>query len=175
MSAFNHVDLATACHDFLASGETDFTAYYLRHSMALRYLFANGNQADLDAVLAYHLAHPTEPIHFPTMPSIDEGFRAYGQYDPRFGEAFYTGSFNAGFDHATALSRIQVPTVLIQTNWAYSPDGILLGAMDDADAALARSLIRDVTYYKVDSGHAFHFEQPGNFGQILADFSRRAR
>jgi len=42
-----------------------------------------------------------------------------------------------------------------------------MAAMDDKDAERARSLINDVQFFKVDSGHGFHFEKPDEFIQIL--------
>ncbi|MBK8420652.1 hypothetical protein [Candidatus Villigracilis saccharophilus] len=94
---------------------------------------------------------------------MNEIFRGLNTYDPCFGDTFYTNSWNTGFDHAETLANIQVPAVLIHTNWSYNADGILMAAMDDKDAERARSLINDVQFFKVDSGHGFHFEKPGDF------------
>ncbi|GLS35040.1 hypothetical protein GCM10010869_06280 [Mesorhizobium tianshanense] len=39
--------------------------------------------------------------------------------------------------------------------------------MDDNDAERARSLIKDVEFFNVDSGHGFHVEKPGGFNRIM--------
>ena len=71
------------------------------------------------------------------------------------------------------LSRINQPAVLIHTNWEYDENGILMAAMDAQDAEQARSLLSDVQFFKVDSGHGFHFEKPAEFIEILVDFKER--
>ena len=37
----------------------------------------------------------------------------------------------------------------------------------------ARTLLEDVRFYQVDSGHGFHFEKPQDFIRILVDFKSR--
>ena len=37
----------------------------------------------------------------------------------------------------------------------------------------ARSLIKNVTFDKVDSGHAFHFEKPADFVTLMPTFRLR--
>lgn len=94
---------------------------------------------------------------------------------PSLGDAFYTGTWDDGFDHAETLARITVPTTLIHTNWAYDDSGILMAAMDGDDADRARSLIPDVEFCKVDSGHNFHWEKPKDFVGILLQTQQRVR
>jgi pimeloyl-ACP methyl ester carboxylesterase len=166
----NYVDLSTVAHNFLSSGETDFTAYYLRHS-ATWDLF--GKELQNQAVNRW-TENPGEPLTLPLMPPMfNELFAAMPDYDPRFGDAFYTGRFHQDFDHAATLDRITVPAVLIHTNWSYDDNGILLGAMDAEDAERARSLIDDVEFVKVDSGHSFHAERPDDFLRIVLRFTDR--
>lgn len=170
---WNYVDLSSAAHGFLQSGEDDFVAHYLRHG-AMWTLFGPPGEKLKKQALDYHEKHPGEPVRlFYLPPSINELFRAMDSYDPRFGETFYDGSFNRDFDHADILSRIEVPATLIHTNWQYSDKGILLGAMDGNDAARARSSIDDVTFHKVDSGHGFHFEDADRFVDIVMELEDR--
>lgn len=63
-----------------------------------------------------------------------------------------------------------MPVVLIHANWSYDEDGILMAAMDEADAQRAVDCIPNVRFVRVDSGHGFHFEKPKQFVQLLADF-----
>lgn len=170
---FNYVDLSTPAHDFLRSGESDFTAYYIRHA-AFWDLFKGAKDKVQAVTLRYHERHPGGPVRLFFMPpAFNELFRAMPAYDPRFGDAFYDGSFHRGFDHAATLARIRVPSVLIHTNWSYDDNGILLAAMSGEEAERARSLIEGVEFHKVDSGHAFHFERPAQFLEIVLDFAGR--
>ena len=106
-------------------------------------------------------------------PVMNEMFRGMNHYDPRFGDAFYTGSWDDGFDVADTLARITEPAVLIHTNWSYTDDGILMAAMDADDAERARSLVAGVEFFQVDTGHGFHFEKPAQFIQIVLDLGER--
>ncbi len=170
---WNHVDLATTAHAFLQSGETDFIAYNATRSRFFTF-FGELRPTLTRDILAARAGHPNEPVMLFYMPPVmNELFRGLNHYDPLFGEAFYTDSWDDGFDLEEALGRISAPAVLIHTNWSYDADGILMAAMDDADAARARSLLRDVEFYRVDSGHGFHFEKPRDFAGILIDFAAR--
>lgn len=172
---WNYVDLATNCHNFLAGGGSDFVAYHVRHTRMWKF-FGDGADWFIDQGLAYRAAHPDEPVKFWAMPPImNEAFRGGHRYDPRFGDAFYTGTWDAGFDHAGTLAAIDVPAVLIHTNWQYDDDDILMAAMDGDDAERARSLLKDVEFYKADSGHGFHWEKPDAFVQRVRDVAARTR
>jgi pimeloyl-ACP methyl ester carboxylesterase len=171
--SWNYVDLATTAHNFLESGETDFVSYNIIHGKFIM-LFKDLQPKLTADVLEYRAKHPDEAVKIYYMPPImNEIFRGLNTYDPRFGDTFYTDSWNTGFDHAETLANIQVPAVLIHTNWSYNADGILMAAMDDKDAEQAHSLINGVQFFKVDSGHGFHFEKPGEFIQILLDFKKQ--
>lgn len=181
----NWVDLSTVAHDYLqrkrrsdrddepAEGPDDFTAFYLRHTTSWE-LFEEAGKPLRRAMLTAYERNPDRPASLPYMPPVwNETFAALGSYDPRFGEAFHDGSFHEGFDHAATLARIEVPTVLVHTNWQYDDNGILLGAMNGDDAARARSLLPNAEFVKVDSGHGFHLEQPARFVRIMADLEAR--
>jgi pimeloyl-ACP methyl ester carboxylesterase len=172
-STWNYVDLATTAHNFLASGEEDFVAYNVEHSKFFT-LFGDLQPRLTRDVLAHRAEHPGEPVVIYYMPPVmNEVFRGFNTYDPRFGETFYNGSWNDGFNHADALANINDPAILIHTNWSYDADGILMAAMDHQDAERARSLIEDVQFFKVDSGHGFHFEKPRDFIEIMVNFKER--
>lgn len=170
---WNYVDLATSAHNFQASGESDFIAYHTLHGKF--FTLFNELQAPLTrSVLEQRAKNPGQPVRIFYMPPVmNELFRGLHAYDPRFGQAFYDGSWDAGLDHADMLSRINQPAVLIHTNWEYDENGILMAAMDAQDAEQARSLLSDVQFFKVDSGHGFHFEKPAEFIEILVDFKER--
>lgn len=170
---FNYVGLATVAHEFLRSGHTDFTTYFLRHA-GIWQLFGGLAGPLQRSGMRHRLRHPDAPVRFAALPPLfNELFRAVDSYDPRFGETFYDNSFHEGFDHAETLKRIAVPAALMHANWSHDKGGILLAAMSGADAERARSLLRDATFHRIDSGHNIHFEKPREFRAVLAALTNR--
>ncbi|MGA8943797.1 MAG: alpha/beta hydrolase [Thermoactinomyces sp.] len=166
---FNYVDLSVLCHEFLQSDEKDFTAWYVKHNTWMRF-FQAGESGLRKYGLDYRKKHPRQPlVYFFLPPSMNQLFQPLDQYDPRFGEAFYDGSWNDQ-DHEEMLAKIEIPSVLIHTNWQYDQNGILLGAMDGKDASRAYQLLKNSERIRVDSGHGFHFEKPEEFIKILLEF-----
>lgn len=173
MKTWNWVDLASTTHRFLESGQTDFVAYNAEHSRLFT-LFGGLRPGLTHDIVAGRASNPGTPVKIWYMPPVmNEMLRGMSRYDPRFGDAFYTDSWDNGFDVAATLTRITEPAVLIHTNWSYTDDGILMAAMDADDAERARSLVAGVQFFKVDSGHGFHFEKPAEFIKIVLDFGER--
>ncbi|MBB6099701.1 pimeloyl-ACP methyl ester carboxylesterase [Deinobacterium chartae] len=170
---WNYVDLATTSHNFLASGEKDFVSYCVAHGRLFA-LFRDLQPLLLRHVREQRAKYPDRPVRvFYMPPAMNELLRGLHRYDPRFGQAFYDGSWDAGSDHAEILVRIGVPTVLVHARWSYDDSGILMAAMDDRDAERARSLIQDVEFVRVNSGHGFHFEQPRAFLRVMKSVQER--
>lgn len=170
---WNWVDLATTCHTFLRSGETDWAAYSFAHQKLWDFF---GGSADriVRFGLTRHAKHPDRPIRLFFMPpGWNDMQRAMLNYDPRFGDAFYTGRWDHGFAHEQTLRRIEAPTTLIHANWRYGADGVLQGAIDHDDAARIASLIDDVELVEVDSGHNVHGEQPDRFADLVRSVKDR--
>jgi len=161
-------DLPRIASEFLTSEASDFPAYYVKRSAFLE-LFGDLAPRMIRSALAQRAARPPRTIRWWYMPpALNEMFRVLDLYDPRFGEAFYTGAWHEGFDHAEALATLSVPTVLMHANWQMDQEGTtLLGAMDDEEAARARKLISGVDFRRVDAGHAVHFEKPALFTDIV--------
>ncbi len=123
------------------------------------------------AVNSYKNANPSQPVEIAFLPvSVQEMLRGLNYYDPRFGAAFYEGTWNEGFDHAEALQKIQCPVLLIQANFDYLEDGTLNGAMSQEMANRAVSLIKDCQYIKVDAGHVTNLEVSDQFIKIVEGF-----
>lgn len=126
-----------------------------------------------EAIKAKRLLRPGEPVELALVP--DDTVRLFlrgmdHQYDPRFGAAFYDGSWNAGFDHATALAKISVPTMLIHANYSWVDGDILYGAMDQDDADKAMSCLPDGIHKRVDATHVTHLDKPQEFVDTLTGF-----
>lgn len=167
-TTWNYVDLATACHEFLASGATDFPAYAWEHQRMWK-LFGGSAQMFIDEGLRHRARHPDRPIRVWYVPAFDELTRPMETYDPRFGDAFFTGSWDDGFDLEGTLRAIDSPTTLVHTKVAYDTDGVLMAAMGHEEAARARELIRGSRFVKVETGHGFHYEDPKLFVQLVRD------
>lgn len=164
---WNWVDLATTCHDFLESEDTDWAAYSFAHQRLWTF-FGDGGERIIRSGLRQHEKHPKRPITMFFMPSgWNDMQRSLLTYDPSFGDAFFTGSWDEGFDHEDTLRRIEAPTTLIHADWEYDPDGVLQGAIDDADAQRIASLNENIELVRVESGHNVHGEKPDRFVDLL--------
>jgi pimeloyl-ACP methyl ester carboxylesterase len=117
-------------------------------------------------------AHPGQPVDIGLLPNdtVRLFVRGMDQYDPRFGAAFYDGTWNAGFDHAEHLAKISCPALLLHANFSFLPDGTLNGAMTQEDADKAMSLLPNGTYRRVDATHVVHLDKPDLFVDVLSDF-----
>jgi pimeloyl-ACP methyl ester carboxylesterase len=126
------------------------------------------------AVITYRLLHPGQPIDLGliTDDTVRLFLRGLNESDPHFGKAFYDGTWNQGFDHATALRKITCPTLLMQANYTWTDGDILNGAMSSEDAAKAMSLLTDGTYQKVDASHVINLDKPQEFLTALTGFFR---
>lgn len=170
---WNWVDLATTCHNYLHSGETDWIAYSFANQK-LWDCFGGAAERIVRHGLKRHAQHPDRPIKLPFMPpSWNDMQRSLVHYDPRFGDAFYTGRWDEGFDHERTLRAIEAPTTLIHANWKYGSDGVLQGAIDDNDAERIASLIADVELAEIDCGHNVHGERPDRFADLVRSTNDR--
>lgn len=171
---WNYVDLATTAHTFLESGEQDWVAYSMERSRMWSF-FGGAAEPLKEQGRRYHAAHPGEPVRWWILPpSMNEAFSGMAGYDPRFGDAFYTGSWDAGWSHADALGRVRVPVAQVHCPpQAETPDGILMAASSVAEADRAHRLLADSVLYREPTGHGFHSEAPGRYLQILAELRAR--
>ena len=124
------------------------------------------------AVKAYRRSNPGKPVEIGLVKNdtVRMLLRGLGRYDPRFGAAFYDGTWNKGFDHAEALGKIDCPVLLMQANTLTMPDGTLNGAMSPEEAQHAMSLLKNGSYVKVDASHVVNLDKPGLFVENLESF-----
>lgn len=164
----------TTSYNAIQEGYTgDFLSYWIKSSTQFFKKYTGPFSQPLIefAVNSYRNANPGEPVEIAFLPSsVQEMIRGLNYYDPRFGAAFYDGTWNAGFDHAEALQKIQCPTLLLHANFEINDDGILDGAMTQEQADRATSLIPNCQYMKVDSSHVINLEHPDQFIQIIENF-----
>lgn len=164
----------TTCHNFLTEDHgDDFLLFWLEtnRNFVIKRAGEQGLTALVDGIKKYRAANPGERVELSPLPDIMRLFvRGLDVYDPHFGDAFFDGRWNAGFDHAEALARVQAPTLLLHANFSYQADGTLDGAIDQADAERVLSLLRDGTYEKLDAQHTVHLDKPADFIRITKRF-----
>jgi pimeloyl-ACP methyl ester carboxylesterase len=164
----------TTSYNAVQDGYTgDFLNYWIKNSTQFFKTYAGPFSQPLIefTVNSYRNANPGEPVEIAFLPSsVQEIIRGLNNYDPRFGAAFYEGTWNSDFDHAEALQKIQCPTLLLHANFEIKDDGILSGAMTQEQADRAVSLIPSGQYMRVDSLHVINLEHPDQFIQIIEKF-----
>lgn len=165
---FAFVDSFEPIHRYINQNEEkNYSLFYLKNCKWLDF-FGKSKEKILNYGIKYNLKHPESEIKFFFLPpAITRMFHFLREYDPIFGEAFYTCSWMKNFSHKENLLKINCPSVLIHTRWSYSEEGILLGAMDEKDAQKAVSYIKNCKLINVKSGHDFHAEKPKEFLNII--------
>ena len=88
-------------------------------------------------------------------------------WDPRFGDAFYDGSWMAGIDQEAMLGQIKCPTVYVKASTNYGDDGVLYAATTDEDAARIQETIPNCITTELKSGHDIHVEHPDVFVKAI--------
>ena len=167
--AFVWHDAYRVMHDFLQQSDVkDPAVYYARHG----YLFSlfGGLQPKIAAwAEAERAANPDAHLTFALVPhSWTRGTYFYDDFDPRFTEAFYDGSWMAGVDQEALLSMIPCPTVYLKAKTRYGKDGVLYAANSDEDAARVAGMLRDGVKLEVSSGHDIHYERADLFVRTFA-------
>lgn len=168
---WNWMDLATTCHNYLYSGQHDFVSYSFPRARFWQF-FGDNAKPLIDQGLNYHAQHPGEAIIVAWLPpSINESFRGMPTYDPRFGEAFYSGTWDAGWDHVATMKKIRIPVTFLHSKVTIGADGILQGATSDVEAAQIHTLIADSKMIQTATGHSIHGEDPAVFVQEVSELA----
>lgn len=146
------------CSEFLCQGDQDFLLYWIGQC---RDFFKKYVGFDISPILTASIQHyrkynPDKPVEIFYLPSIVRlMIRGMSCYDPHFGAAFHENTWNAGFDHAETLTRIQCPALLLHAKTEIMEDGTLNGAMSQEEADCIVTLIPNCKYLKVS-----HFLKP---------------
>lgn len=172
-------------HRATGAPATEFQRYFVEHGNYFEF-FGPLQGALRASALRWIDAHPGLPLHLGYLPPlVSVFFQGLVHYDTAFGAAWVHGEpgWYTGFDTEAALAAVDVPTTVIHTNYveatrgaAYSDDGILLAAMDQADLDRAVRLLPDDTETtQLRSGHLVHFERPKEFLAAVDGLAGRVR
>lgn len=160
--------------NYLESGASDFLSYWIESNAAFfdNNVFPGAGSLLQRAVTTYREANPGDPVELRFLPNdtVRLLVRGLGRYDPRFGAAFFDGSWHDGFDHGETLARITCPALLIHADFEIREDGTLAGAMSQDEADRAAALLRDGRYLRLAAPHVVHLDRPAEFAAILRDF-----
>lgn len=166
--AFRTSDTATRDHP------DDFLLYWIHGNAGFfRKHIGPGAPTLLSTLVkTWRHARPGQPVEIGLIrnDTVRMLLRGLDSYDPRFGAAFYDGTWNEGFDHAEALQRIACPVLLMQANTSNLPDGTLDGAMSPAEAQRAASLLQQGEFVTVDATHVVNLDKPDLFVQAAELF-----
>ena len=114
--AFAWYDAYIVTHSFMNQGEeTDFPLYYLKHSYLLT-LFGGLQDKIVQSAVKVRQENPGRPIQIAWLPQAWLRPLLYmDHYDPRFGDAFYDGSWMKAIDQENMLKGIECPVVYIMS------------------------------------------------------------
>ena len=167
----------TTSEKAMAEGyDGNFLMYWVNNAAAFfKNYVGKGAQPAVKALISYYrLFHNEGPLELAFLSaSVQEMLRGLDMYDPAFGTAFYEGTWNTGFDHAEALSRIKCPVLLIQADTSFMENGTLNGAMSEEMADKAMMLLAEAGYVRISSGHVTNLEAPDEYISLLTGFIRK--
>ena len=135
-------------------------------------LFQGLGQIPAETARKYSEKNNTECLKIWYIPySWLHGLLYSDKFDDEFAETFYTGSWFDGVSQEEMLRNIKCPTVYIKTANDYGPDGVLLAANTEEDAALVQSLIPNCEIHRTATAdHDVHFVYADEFVRVFEDF-----
>jgi len=172
-NTYNYKDLSSVCHRFLLqSEEKDFVYYYFINQYCWNFFPDNSREIIRkklgDFALKYRGKHPDKNLKVVFWPKkFLAAFNGLQFYDPRFGEAFYNNSFDGNVDYNELLSKIKCKTLFMKANTTIGENGLLQGALSDADLQLVNARIGNMKIQRFDCGHGIHNERPKQFVQAV--------
>jgi pimeloyl-ACP methyl ester carboxylesterase len=99
------------------------------------------------------------------------------EYDPEWGQAFWTGAFSASCDHERMLASVKVPVLFTHhLRMIDEASGALLGASSDLQAERVRQLVtaagQPLEYVSLpDMPHSFHGADPQAYADTLVGWA----
>lgn len=120
------------------------------------------------AIRRHQRAKPGAPVDLWWLPMHVRLFvRGLSEYDVGFTQACVDGSI-CDMDHGDCLMRTRCPVVLLQASSFSDPALGLVGAMDDADVAKARSLKPGLVVESWPKPHVVHLAAPKEWLALVA-------
>ncbi|MCH3964885.1 MAG: alpha/beta hydrolase [Clostridium sp.] len=162
-------------HNFVNQTKAkDYTTYYMENSYMWG-LFGNLRTTLAKSTRKYRSNHPGKPLKLWYVPyKWIHGTLYLDNFDLKFSESFYTGSWFHGFSQEEILSNINCPSVYIKANTLYGRDGVLYAANSDQDGEKVHNLIKKNKMIKIKSGHDIHFEKPDKFIEVMISLVRQS-
>ena len=130
-------------------------------------LFGNAQQKIVNAVRENRLTHAGDRVRIWFLPGMLTEGMYLPNFDMRFSDTFYTGSWFDGMDQAETLAKIACPTIYIKAEVQYGKDGVLYAANSDEDAQRVMDLIPNCEKMMIKSGHSIHCEHPDFFVKAM--------
>lgn len=170
--AFVWFDGYVPAHEYVTSGSSDpYPVFYAEQSYLFG-LFGGLKERTVEEISTWCAEHPGEYVVTEWIPhDWTRGVYFMNDFDPAFGNAFYTGSWFSGIDQAELLESIKCPVIYLKAKTNYGDDGVLYAANTDEDAARVVSLLDVVGWSEVDSGHDIHYEKPDVFVEAIRSAS----
>jgi pimeloyl-ACP methyl ester carboxylesterase len=170
-------DSFVVIHDFLQQNtETDYSLYYFENSYFVG-MFGGLQPVMADMAKNRRTENPTGPVKLPWIPhSWIHGIYYIDEFDLRFGETFYDGSFFNGINQAEMLKQITCNAIYLKATVNYAEDGTLLAANSDEDAEMVMSCLQNAVtaeMHSVKSGHDIHYEKSEVFIKAIEDCADR--
>jgi hypothetical protein len=107
---------------------------------------------------------PNTPYDIPFLPfNIRAGYKFLSEYDTDFSRATVDGDLSKGFSPEEALKRVRCPMLLLRAPAYRHETWGLVGAIDDQDLECIVSLVDDLLYVQIASGHEIHMVQPQRY------------
>lgn len=172
-SMYNYVDLSTVCHNYIDTGsDEDFVMYYFKNQYAWN-LFPDKTREKTKRKLVanakkYRAKHPYDDLKVMFWPS--ESFIGMNDYDPYFGESFYTNSFNAGVNYEDLLINIKCRTLFMKARIEIGKNGIIQGALTDEHLRHVTQCIPRIDVQNFRCGHGIHVDRIGDFNRAVKNF-----
>ncbi len=173
--AFAWFDGYTVAHEFLQQSEvTDYPTWYAAHSYLFS-LFGGLQDKMAQQTKEFRTQHPDAHVVYEWIPRAwTRGIYYMDEWDPRFGDSFYNGSWLEGIDQEAMLRKIECSTVYLKAMTDYGKDGVLYAANTDEDAARVVECIPHCEKTEIKSGHDIHSdtEHPDAFIEAIGRVAR---
>jgi pimeloyl-ACP methyl ester carboxylesterase len=107
---------------------------------------------------------PGKPYDVPFLPyNMRAGYKFLSEYDTDFSRATLDGDLSKDFSPEDTLKQVKCPMLLLRADAHRHETWGLVGAMDDNDLERVVSLVDDLQWVEISSGHDIHMVQPQRY------------